>query len=358
MADKPIPASLKESLDHTKVEYRRLGNSGLRISVPIFGAMSIGDTKALEWVVNEDEALPLLKHAYDRGLTTWDTANIYSQGASEELVGKALKRYGIPRHKVVVMTKCFWAVGEAADVRHWEARAELERARDYVNQFGLSRAAIFNAVDASLRRLDTDYIDLLQIHRFDRDTPVEETMKALHDLVQSGKVRYIGASSMWAGQFAQMQFAAEKNGWTKFVSMQNHYNLLYREEEREMNRFCNDTGVGLIPWAPLARGHLARDPAAFGSTQRSAQEKARVDKVPEADREIIRRVQEIAEKRGWPMSHVALAWINARVASPIVGFSSVQRLDEAIGASGKKLTEEEERYLEEPYLPKAVIGHT
>ncbi|GJC99101.1 aldo/keto reductase [Colletotrichum higginsianum] len=322
MASKELPARLKEGLENTKVEYRQLGKSGLRVSVPIFGCMSFGDSRTLGWALNEDEA------AYDRGLNTWDTANVYSNGASEVTIGKALKKYNIPREK---------------------------------NQWGLSRGAIFNQVEASLKRLDTPYIDLLQIHRFDPSTPIEETMKALHDLVLTGKVRYIGASSMWGTQFAQMQFVAEKNGWTKFVSMQNQYNLLYREEEREMNRFCNDTGVGLIPWAPLCRGHLARPPKDFGTTSRSKGEK---ESQPgshgtvEPDLTIIKRVQEIAEKRDWPMSHVALAWINKRITSPIIGFSSVDRIDQAITADGKVLTDEEEKYLEELYQPKAISGHT
>jgi len=215
-------------------------------------------------------------------------------------------------------------------------------------------------VEASLSRLDTDYIDLLQIHRFDKNVPIEETMKALHDLVESGKVRYIGASSMWTYQFAMMQFCAEKNGWTKFVSMQNQYNLLYREEEREMNKFCDETGVGLIPWAPLCRGHLARVPSAFGSTKRSAAEKERgsTSGTSEIDLKIIRRVEEIAKKHDWKMSHVALAWINKRVASPIIGFSTVERMDEAIEARGKVLTEDEEKYLEELYQPVAISGHS
>ncbi|KAF3064204.1 Versiconal hemiacetal acetate reductase [Daldinia childiae] len=360
MSTTTLPLSLKESLDNTKVEYRRLGTSGLKISVPIFGCMSFGDTKAQSWAVDEENALPLLKAAYDKGLNTWDTANVYSQGASEVIVGKAIKKYNIPREKVIIATKCFWAVGETPDVRHYYTGEAVNRSKDYVNQYGLSRAAIFNAVNASLKRLDTDYIDLLQIHRFDPNTPIEETMKALDDLVQSGKVRYIGASSMWAVNFARMQFVAEKNGWTKFVSMQNHYNLLYREEEREMNRFCNDTGVGLIPWSPLCRGHLARPSAAFGSTERSKLEK---DTAPgshgtvEPDLTIIKRVQEIADKRGWKMAHVALAWINKRVASPIVGFSSIARIDEALGAKDKVLTDEEEKYLEELYQPKQISGH-
>ncbi|KAI0006907.1 putative aryl-alcohol protein [Xylariaceae sp. FL0662B] len=355
-----IPLSLKESLASSKCEYRQLGNSGLRVSVPIFGCMSLGDSKAMSWAIDEDKALPLLKYAYDNGLNTWDTANGYSQGASEVIVGKALKKYNIPREKVVIMTKCFWAVGETPDVSHYKLKENIENSKDYVNNYGLSRVAIFNAVNASLKRLDTDYVDLLQIHRFDYKTPIEETMKALHDLVESGKVRYIGASSMWAVNFARMQFVAEKNGWTKFVSMQNHYNLLYREEEREMNRFCNDTGVGIIPWAPLCRGHLARPPSDFGSTERSRIEK---DTSPgshgtvEPDITIIQRVQEIANKRGWKMSHVALAWINKRISSPIIGFSSIARIDEALEARDKTLTAEEEKYLEELYQPKQVAGH-
>ena len=223
-----------------------------------------------------------------------------------------------------------------------------------LTDIGLSRQAIFAAVNASLARLDTDYIDLLQIHRFDYTVPIEETMRALHDLVLSGKVHYIGASSMWATQFARMQFVAEKNGWTKFVSMQNQYSLLYREEEREMNRFCNDTGVGLIPWAPLCRGHLARPLSSFGQTKRSAAEK----ELSDADVATIKRVEELAEKKGWKMSHVALAWINKRIASPIIGFSSVERMEEAVGVRGKTLTREEEEWLEEAYVPKVVSGHS
>lgn len=225
---------------------------------------------------------------------------------------------------------------------------------DYVNQGGLSRAAIFNAVDASLKRLQMDYIDLLQIHRFDKDTPIEETMQALHDLVRSGKVRYIGASSMWAYQLAQMQFCAEKNGWTKFVSMQNHYSLCYREEEREMNKFCHETGVGLIPWGPLYAGRLARP---LG-TDKTARESNSPKELSDAEKEIINRVQALAEKKGWKMSQVALAWIVQKNTIPIVGFSSVQRIEEACAVNGKELTEEEIKHLEEPYQPRAIQGHS
>ncbi|KAI5462767.1 NADP-dependent oxidoreductase domain-containing protein [Mariannaea sp. PMI_226] len=357
MSSNELPARLKESLEASKCEYRQLGKSGLRISVPIFGCMSFGDKRTLPWVIGEDEAIGLLKAAYDRGLNTWDTANVYSNGVSEEIVGKALKKHNIPRSKVLIFTKCHWAVGEEPEARNFVYRTEFEASKDYQNHFGLSRASIFNQVEASLKRLDTDYIDLLQIHRFDARTPIEETMKALHDLVESGKVRYIGASSMWATQFARMQFVAEKNGWTQFISMQNHYNLLYREEEREMNRFCDDTGVGLIPWAPLCRGHLARAPAKFGTTDRSRAEKETQGELSEVDQQIVKRVVELAEKHEWPMSHVAIAWINKRVASPIIGFSSLDRLEQAIASKGKTLSPEEEAYLEELYQPKQISGH-
>ncbi|EPE09815.1 aldo-keto reductase [Ophiostoma piceae UAMH 11346] len=346
--------TLAASIAETKVEYKRLGKSGLRVSVPILGAMSIGSPEWLPWVLGEAESLPLLKAAYDRGLNTWDTANVYSNGESERVIGKALKEYNIPRHKILIFTKLHGAVGEDIGLRTAFIRSKLMASKDYTNQFDQSRAAIFNQVEASLKRLGTDYIDLLQIHRFDPDTPPEETMQALHDLVRSGKVRYIGASSMWTYQFATLQNIAEKNGWTKFVSMQNHYSLLYREEEREMIRYCNETGVGLIPWAPLARGNLARPLAANGKTKRSEAAAA----LSPAETKIIERVQEIATKRGWSMSHVALAWISKRVSSPIVGLSSIARLDEATDLAGKELTAEEEAYLEEPYQPVNIQGHS
>ncbi|KAF2451610.1 aldo-keto reductase-like protein [Karstenula rhodostoma CBS 690.94] len=358
MSDELVKNLLKES----KAEYRRLGKSGLKVSVPILGAMSFGSKKWQPWVIEEEETYPLLKAAYDKGVTTWDTANVYSNGVSEEIIGKAIKKYNLPREKLVILTKCYGYVGEQPELRAIQYPKELPQIKDYANQGGLSRAAIFNAVNKSLQRLDTDYIDLLQIHRFDPNTPIEETMEALHDLIKSGKVRYIGASSMWAVQFAQMQFVAEKNGWTKFVSMQNHYNLLYREEEREMNRFCNDTGVGLIPWAPLCRGHLARPASAYGETIRSEGEKkagtSSTGPQVEADRKTIERVEELAKKHGWSMSSVALAWINKRVASPIIGFSSEKRIDEALQARGKTLSDEEEKYLEELYTPRAIVGHS
>jgi aryl-alcohol dehydrogenase-like predicted oxidoreductase len=220
-----MPESLKTSLEATKVTYTQLGKSGLKVSIPILGAMSFGSKAWQPWVEdNEDKVNELLKAAYDNGLNTWDTANVYSAGVSEELIGKALKKFQIPRHKIIILTKCFGVVGEEPAANHIRF-PQIKTSKDYVNQGGLSRAAIFNAVDASLKRLQLDYIDLLQIHRFDATVPVEETMKALHDLVQSGKVRYIGASSMWTFQFQLLQNTAEKYGWTKFVSMQNHYSL-------------------------------------------------------------------------------------------------------------------------------------
>ncbi|KAK5121021.1 hypothetical protein LTR85_005805 [Meristemomyces frigidus] len=349
-----------KSINDTKAEYRRLGKSGLRVSVPILGSMSFGSKAWQPWVIEEDEALPLLKAAYDRGLNTWDTANVYSNGVSEEIIGKAIKKYDLPRNKLVILSKCYGYVGETPDVRGIMYGQAIGQSKQYVNRGGLSRTAIFEAVNASLARLDTPYMDLLQIHRFDPYTPIEETMEALHDLVKSGKVHYIGASSMWAYQFAMLQHCADKHGWTKFISMQNHYNLLYREEEREMNRFCDETGVGLIPWAPLCRGHLARPPSQFGTTTRSeGEKKASMFSTgeSESDKEVIKRVQELAEKHGWKMSHVALAWIGKRVSSPIIGFSSVERMDEALDARGKELTEEEEKYLEEPYVTRNIQGH-
>ncbi|KAL1389280.1 aldo-keto reductase [Phyllosticta capitalensis] len=354
-----LPPLLATSLASTKVAYKQLGRSGLRVSVPILGAMSIGHKAWQPWVVDDEEAVyRLLGGAYDRGLNTWDTANVYSNGESEALIGRALKARNIPRHKVVLLSKCCGYVGESPDVNNIRY-PQMKTTRDYVNQGGLSRTAIFTAVDASLKRLQTDYLDLLQIHRFDPTVPIEETMEALHDLVKSGKVRYIGASSMWTYQFAQMQFCAEKRGWTKFVSMQNHYSLCYREEEREMNKFCAETGVGLIPWAPLYRGHLAR-PIDQGNTER-ARESLRTSRWKDmtgADPEIVTRVQELAGRKGWKMSQVALAWVIQKGTIPIVGFSNLERIDEAVAVTGKELTEEEMRWLEEPYVPKAIVGHS
>ncbi|KAL9087661.1 MAG: hypothetical protein Q9165_006585 [Trypethelium subeluteriae] len=322
---------------------------------------SFGSPEWASWVLDEEKSLPILKAAYDRGLNTWDTANVYSNGVSEEVIGSAIKKYNLPRQKLVILSKCYGTVAEEPGTRTIVYRDTLRKSKDYVNLGGLSRRSIIHNVDQSLKRLGTDYLDLLQIHRFDPHTEIEETMEALHDLVKSGKVRYIGASSMWAYQLAMMQTVAEKNGWTKFVSMQNHYSLLYREEEREMNRYCDLTGVALIPWAPLARGHLARPASAFGSTARSAQEQQNVmfpTGHTDIDQQIIARVEELAKKKGWKMSQVALAWINQKVTSPIIGFSSIERMDEALDARDKTLTAEESKYLEELYQPRAIQGHS
>ncbi|KAI9691768.1 MAG: hypothetical protein M1822_007840 [Bathelium mastoideum] len=322
--------------------------------------MSFGSPEWAPWVLDEEKALPILKAAYDRGLNTWDTANVYSNGDSEIVIGNAIRKHNLPREKLVILSKCYAYVGEEKGIRTVMYRDTIGKSKDYVNLGGLSRRAIIHNVDQSLKRLGTDYLDLLQIHRFDPHTEIEETMEALHDLVKSGKVRYIGASSMWAYQLAMMQACAEKNGWTKFVSMQNHHSLLYREEEREMNKYCKLTGVALIPWAPLARGHLARPASEFGNTVRSAGEKKHVmfpTGHTDVDQQIISRVEELAKKRGWKMSQVALAWSNQQVTSPIVGFSSIERMDEALDARGKTLTEEECKYLEELYQPRAIQGH-
>ncbi|OKL62706.1 hypothetical protein UA08_01647 [Talaromyces atroroseus] len=333
---KGIPTSLQKSLDATKVEYVRLGNSGLRVSWPILGTMAMGSSPYATWLLNREESLKVLKAAYDSGINTWDTSCVYSNGQSEEILGAAMRELNIPRQKVVIMTKC---------------------GKGYVNHGGLSRAAIFKSVDDSLARLGTNYIDLLQIHRFDPHTPLEETMRALHDLVQAGKVRYIGASSMWAVQFAQMQFIAEKHGWTKLISMQNYYNLCYREEEREMIRFCKGTGVGIIPWSPLFAGRLAR-PLGYDKSLRSKRPSPHHPGMTSTDEEIIQRVEKLANEKDWNMSDVALAWHKSKSSIPIVGLNSADRVEEMSGLKGKELTDDEVKYLEEPYVARAVAGHT
>ncbi|KAL8812126.1 MAG: hypothetical protein Q9223_001185 [Gallowayella weberi] len=353
----PLPASLQSSLDATKVEYVQLGTSGLRVSSPILGTMGIGSKAWQNWVMEEDEGSEILKAAYDRGLSTWDTANVYSSGINEEIVGKAIKKFQIPRENVTILAKICGTVPEEPGIFNWPFEAQMAKSKDYLNRGGLSRVAIMKAVDASLKRLGTDYIDLLQIHRYDASVPPEETMKALHDLVESGKVHYIGASSMWVYQFARMQFIAEKHGWTKFISMQNQYSLCYREEEREMNKFCNETGVGIIPWSPLFGGLLAKQ---LGTeSTRSKMSLAMLGGLTDADEAIIKRVQETAEKKGWKMSQVALAWVRGKGCIPIVGLTSanIQRLDEACAVKNMRLSEEEMKFLEEPYVPKEVSGH-
>ncbi|TRM64587.1 NADP-dependent oxidoreductase domain-containing protein [Schizophyllum amplum] len=345
-------------MSSSPVRYVQLGKSGLRVSVPIIGAMSYGNPRwtaaeeSGQWVKAEEEALPILKTAWDRGINTIDTSNNYSNGDSERIIAKFIERYNIPREEIVIATKCWWVVGKGDDhdlltVAYYPT---INNRREYVNQCGLSRTAIFNAVEGSLARLNTTYID--------PSTRFTETMKALHDLVESGKVRYIGASSMRCWQFALLNEVAEKNGWTKLVSMQDEYSLTYREEEREMLAYCKFHGIGVIPWSPLAGGQLAR-PWSAGETARSKTfafyDSLGLTPKYDFDQQIVQRVEEIAKKRGWKMSQVALAWVLRNVTSPIVGLNSINRVDESIVEG--ELTEEEAEYLEEPYQPKAVRGH-
>ncbi|KAK7983366.1 hypothetical protein PG989_010768 [Apiospora arundinis] len=357
-----VPAALRASIASTKVEYRRVGRSGLRVSNPILGTLGIGNPDWMSWSLGEEEASQLLHAAYHRGINTWDTANAYSNGQTESIIGRAIKRFKLPRNKLVLMTK----VGRIlADTEHGDSSdfvAFLDHAvkdsKDYVNNYGLSRIAILNAVEQSLSRLQTSYIDVLHVHRFDCDTPIEETMSTLHGLVACGKVRYLAASSMWAFELAQMQCVAEIRGWTKFIAMQNHYSLLYREEEREMIKYCKRSGVGLLAWSPLAEGYLARplnEPAVSG--KRAARTSRFGLGSSDADVEIVGRVQSMAETRGVAMSQVALAWLHKRVDAVVVGINSIARMDEIVGARNVQLTDDEDAYLELPYKPKNIQGH-
>ncbi|KAH8725074.1 NADP-dependent oxidoreductase domain-containing protein [Phaeosphaeriaceae sp. PMI808] len=338
------------------MEYVNLGKSGLKVSKVILGAMSYGSSEWAPWVLNEEESLPLLEHAYKRGINTWDTADIYSHGRSERIIGKALKKYNIPRAKVVLLSKCFFGVNE--DNASQNIAESMINDGALVNQVGLSRKHIFDAVEASVARLGT-YIDVLQIHRLDRSTPREEIMKALNDVIEKGLVRYIGASSMAAWEFQTLQNIAEKNGWHKFVSMQNYYNLIYREEEREMIPYCKDTGVGLIPWSPIARGALTR-PWDDRSTKRAETDKFTsmlvYDREFETDKKIIGRVEEVAKKNDVSMACIATAWCLKKGVCPIIGLSSKERMDEAVQNVKFVLSDEDEKFLEEAYVPKERQG--
>ncbi|KAI0367254.1 Aldo/keto reductase [Pilatotrama ljubarskyi] len=328
-------------------QYRQLGNSGLRVSVPIFGGMTVGNPKWSPWILGEDKALPLLKAAWDLGINTIDTANTYSNGDAERMIATFTEKYDIPRENLVIMTKAFFLVSPDPSTLTM-LNPGLNNTRDFVNQGGLSRAALFNQVEASLKRLRTSYIDVLEVHTFDPTTPLEETMKALHDLVQSGKVRYLGACNMRTWQFSEMQHVAQLHGWTPFVSMQVEYSLLYRPEELEMLAYCKHAGVGVIAYSPLMDGHLARP---LGSeTERSKLIAGTPFEKPrrESDKRIIQRVEELASKKGWTMSQVALAWVAAKVTAPIVGANTPERLQESI-STGKALTDEDMQCLEEPY---------
>jgi len=343
------------------MKYTRLGNSGLKISRIILGCMSYGTDTWGNWVLKESEALPLFKAAWDAGIQTWDTADVYSNGISETLVGKAIKKYNIPREKLVILTKCHGLLHDDPEGGH-VLDPKLIQTKEYVNKRGLSRKHIFEAVEASLKRLDVDYIDVLQIHRYDYDTPREETMRALHDLVTSGKVRYIGASSMFAYQFLGYQHVAEINGWTKFISMQNQYSLIYREEEREMIPACKDQGVGCIPWWALAGGILARGVQA-NDTKRSSdafvQGMLSSKEFDAFGKDIVNRIEELSKKKGVSMAQISTAWVlaNETVSGAILGLSSVKRIDDAVAALEVTLTDEEKKYLEEPYQPRSIAGH-
>ena len=322
----------------------RLGNSGLEISAVVLGMMSYGDPAqgAHAWSVGIDEARPLVRRAYEAGITTFDTANVYSLGSSEEITGTLLNELA-PREEVQIATKVHGRMREAR------------------NGGGLSRAAIMHEIDASLTRLGTDYVDLYQIHRFDPATPIEETMEALHDVVKAGKARYLGASSMWAWQFARMQHVAELHGWTKFISMQDQYNLLEREEEREMHPFCQATGVGVLPWSPLARGKLTRPWGASGSGPRESTDefgKGLYQQDENANKAIIDATAAVAKERATSMAQIALAWVTGSpaVTSPIVGATKEHHIDDAVAATELDLTAEEIRRLEHAYTPRHPSG--
>lgn len=327
------------------MEYTRLGNSGAEVSRICLGCMGFGDSSVgmtgKGWAIDERSSREIIKRALELGINYFDTANVYSASTSEEFVGRALKDLA-HRNEIVVATKAYFPMGEGRNCR------------------GLSRKELMYEVDQSLKRLGMDYIDLYTIHRWDPNTPIEETMDALNDLVKSGKVLYIGASSMGAWQFAKAQYIAEKHGWTKFVVMQDLYNLIYREEERDMIPLCQDMGVGLTPWSPNAKGRLARKPGTV--TQRYDNEAVGKRFFPlesQSDLEIVRRVEELAEKRGVPMIQISLAWLLSKpvVTAPILGATKLHHFEEAIvGLDDVKLTEEEIRYLEEPYTAHNVVG--
>lgn len=322
------------------MQYVKLGSTGLDVSRICLGCMSFGlpDRGTHAWTLDEEASRPLIRRALEAGVTFFDTANVYSDGTSEEIVGRALAAYA-RRDEIVLASKVNGAMHEGPNGR------------------GLSRKAIMTEIDNSLRRLGTDHLDLYQIHRFDHATPVEETMEALHDVVKAGKARYIGASSMYAWEFSKMQYTAALHGWTKFVSMQNHYNLLYREEEREMLPLCADQGVGVLPWSPLARGRLTRDWDT--ATERSRNDDFGRKLYREGDREIVDAVARIAADRGVPRARVALAWLLGRstVTAPIVGATKPSHIDDAVAALDVELTDKETEQLEQSYAPREIRGH-
>lgn len=321
------------------MDYVKLGSTGMDVSPIALGCMSFGEPQrgGHPWTLTEEASRPLIRHAVEAGINFFDTANVYSAGSSEEIVGRALAEFG-DRDQLVIATKV------------------NGRMHGGPNGAGLSRKAILSEIDASLRRLGTDYVDLYQIHRWDPATPIEETLEALHDVVRAGKARYIGASSMYAWQFSKAQYIARANGWTPFVTMQDHYNLLNREEEREMFPLCADQGVGVIPWSPLARGRLTRD--WDDQTQRSGTDDFGSRLYPDGDRQIVEAVARVASNRGVPRAQVALAWVsrNPVVSAPIVGATKISHIDDAVASLEVELTSAEVEELESPYYPHTPVG--
>lgn len=326
------------------MQYARLGSTGLKVSRICLGCMGFGDAERWvhKWVLDEENSRPIIKHALELGINFFDTANVYSLGRSEEILGRALKDFA-KRDKVVIATKVHGKMREGP------------------NGGGLSRKAILGEIDASLARLGTEYVDLYQIHRWDYETPIEETMQALHDVVKAGKARYIGASAMWAWQFQKALSVARAHGWTRFVSMQNHLNLIYREEEREMMPLCRAEDIGVIPYSPLAAGRLTRDWSASDTLRAETDQiaKNKYDTTTDADREVVVRGAEVAAKRGVLRVHVALAWLLQKpaVVAPIIGATKFSHLDDAVEALSVELSPEEVAYMEAPYVPHRVVGH-
>jgi aryl-alcohol dehydrogenase (NADP+) len=324
------------------MEYVNLGSSGLKVSRICLGTMTYGSSRWRPWVLDEEASRPLIAQALEAGINFFDTADMYSLGASEEVLGRALKDFAGARDKVVIATKVFYPMGDGPNDR------------------GLSRKHIMTAIDASLRRLGTDYVDLYQIHRFDAETPIEETLEALHDVVRAGKARYLGASSMPAWQFAKMLFTADARGWTRFVAMQNHYNLLYREEEREMIPLCLDQKIGVIPWSPLARGLLAgkRRPKTVRAETDTYGHQLYGEKIADADERVVDRLEKEARKAKVPPAQMALAWLLQKpaVVAPIAGISKAGQLDDALAALELDLPADVVGRLEALYLPHPVAG--
>lgn len=348
MANSTVPAEF----------FTNLGSSGLKISRIIVGCMSFGKKYWADWVIEDKEKVfAILKKCYDNGLRTFDTADTYSNGYSEILLREFIEKYKIKRDRIIILTKLYFPVDP--DIPDFTAakRATFP-VYEYINSQGCSRKHILDAAKASNERLGT-YADVIQIHRYDPTTPMEETMEALHDIIKLGYTRYIGASTMKAYEFVMLQSIAERRGWTKFISMQNYYNLLYREEEREMMEYCKLTNVGIIPWSPNARGVLTRPFGVEGETSRNSSDihrlkKLGLDKLTEGDKEILKRVEELAKKHGKSMAVISTSYVLSKGYSPIVGFSKPERVDDAIEAFAfyKTLTSEEIEYLEEPYTPK------